>query len=75
MIERIFINKIIYIFNQGLGRFYSIDDSTEQRDENADRHYAELLHLYGDADEWARKQQSKEFIKTEVKKDNCKINK
>ena len=37
-----------------LGRFYSTEDSIEYHDEDSDRHYAELLHLYGDADDWAR---------------------
>lgn len=36
---------------------YSHDNSTEQQDEDSDRHYAQLLYLYGDADEWVRKQQ------------------
>ncbi|CAF0963778.1 unnamed protein product [Rotaria sp. Silwood1] len=43
--------------NSSLGRFYSNDDSIAQHDEDSDRHYAQLLHLYGDTDEWVRQQQ------------------
>jgi josephin len=46
-----------------LGRFYSNDSSTEQHDEDSDRHYAQLLYFYGDADECVRKQ----CVKNEVK--------
>ncbi|UJR20581.1 hypothetical protein I4U23_023706 [Adineta vaga] len=48
--------------NPSLGRFYSIDEDNEQHDEDSDRHYAELLQTYGDADEWTRAQQSNEFF-------------
>lgn len=46
-----------------MGKFYSINDSSEQHHEDSDRHYAELLNSYGDANEWRRnqQQQSKEL--------------
>jgi hypothetical protein len=33
----------------GLGRFYSSKTLTQENDIDSDRHYAELLHIYGDA--------------------------
>ncbi|CAF1244061.1 unnamed protein product [Rotaria magnacalcarata] len=46
--------------NSSLGTFYSNDDCTQQQNVDSDRHYAELLHLYGDADEWTRQQQQQQ---------------
>ncbi|CAF1175186.1 unnamed protein product [Rotaria sordida] len=43
--------------NPSLGRFYTHDDFLEKHNEDSDRHYAILLQLYGDTDEWARQQQ------------------
>ncbi|CAF0796286.1 unnamed protein product [Adineta ricciae] len=48
--------------NPNLGRFYSIEKDNEQHDEDSDRHYAELLQTYGDADDWARAQQSRQYF-------------
>ena len=52
-----------------MGRFYSDDNLTKRLNEDTDRHYAELLSLYGDADEWARTgpQETNKTIKYEVK--------
>lgn len=60
--------------NQDLGKFYSSNDVTQQYDEDSDRHYATLLHLYGDADEWAREQQQqKQKQSKELTKDTVNI--
>lgn len=56
----------LYFFISDLGRFYSIEKDNEQHDEDSDRHYAELLQEYGDADDWARAQQSQQYSKAKV---------
>ena len=55
-----------YFYISGLGRFYSIGKDNEQHDEDYDRHYAELLQAYGDADDWARAQQSRQYFEAKV---------
>jgi hypothetical protein len=40
-----------------------MDDPNKQYDEDSDRHYAELLNLYVDTNEWTRKKEVEVKIK------------